>query len=76
MRVIQEIRFGELIDKIKGLDIPAESMVRVVIESKDEEKRATGIEEKDAALDALFGLWADREVDAGELRKKAWARGS
>lgn len=75
MRVVQDIKFGDLIGKIKTLDIPAESMVHVIIESRGEETEFVRSEAADVrALNALFGIWSDRNVDARDLREHAWQR--
>jgi hypothetical protein len=46
----------------------------VEIEKSDDEKPAEYIGKGKGNLEDLFGLWENRDVSIGDIRKKAWDR--
>jgi hypothetical protein len=46
----------------------------VEIEQTEGEKIGKPIKRGEGSLAELFGLWKDRAVSLGDIRKKAWAR--
>ena len=46
----------------------------VEIEKSEDEKTSTFAETSKKSLFDLFGLWEDRDVSLGAIRKKAWMR--
>ena len=46
----------------------------VEIEKSENEKTVKSAETSKKSLADLFGLWEDRDVSLGDIRKKAWMR--
>ena len=46
----------------------------VEIEESNTDKRAKPVRRRKESLDALFGLWENREISLIDIREKAWNR--
>jgi hypothetical protein len=74
MTQFEETTVEAVIEKIQRLEIPPGSTIRVVVQPHEEIDEKNQASARLNAFNELFGMWKDRQIDARELRKRAWAR--